>query len=176
MLPSVARRKDSLNLPSSVFASRVAGKLDVKTDGKAVAIPADAIPTQILPMAFLKAWVAMGPKALGVAIGIGQDTKLSDVVTAKGGDAGLIARAHVTGDMYGQWLQAVFQKSMDRADFDQDDEELSQEERAKAKQQLDLAKQQIETVKAKFATIKSIDSSTRVDSDGLIMDVSVELK
>lgn len=163
-------------LAMAKMASSQLAALDVKTDGKAVAIPADAIPSQVLPMAFLKAWLAMGPKALGVAIGTGQDTKLSDVVTAKGGDAGLIARMHVTGDMYGQWLQTVFQKSVDRADLAQDDDELSPEERAKAKQQLDLAKQQIESVRAKFATIKSVDSSTRVDSDGLIIDVGVELK
>jgi hypothetical protein len=151
-------------------------KLEVKTDGKAVAIPADAIPTPLLPMAFLKAWVAMGPKALGVAIGTGQDKTLSEVVAAKGGNAGQIARMHITGDMYGQWLQVVLQKSLDRADDAQDDDELSPEEHAKANEQRALLKQQIETMKARFAAIKSIDSSTRVGSDGLVIDVSMEMK
>lgn len=166
--------------PEGLFAmAKMVGselaKIDVKTDGKAVAIPADAIPTSWLPMALHKAWVAMGPKALGVAIGTDQDKKLSDVVSAKGGDAGQIARTHISGDMYGQWLQVILQKSLDRADDAQDDE-LSPEEHAKANEQLELLKQQIDAMKAKFATIKSIDSSTRVGSDGLVIDVTMEMK
>lgn len=150
--------------------------IEVKTNGIAAAIPSEAIPTQVLPMAFLKSWVAMGPKALGVGIGTGQDKKLSDIVMAKGGDAGQIARTHVTGDMYGQWLQTVFQKSLDRAEEAVSDDDLSPEELAEAKDKLTLAKQQIDTVKAKFATIKSIDTTTRMGSDGLVIDLSVESK
>jgi len=158
------------------MANETLAKLTLKPDGKPVAISPDALPMTLTRAGFGKAWLAMAPTALAAAVGTGQDALLAKAVTAKTGDAGQIGRAHVSGEMYGQWLQMASQKALAQATSDEDDDSLSPEEKAQAKQKIELVKQQLEASKTRFAEIKSIDSSAKMGSDGLIIDVGVELK
>lgn len=163
-------------LAMAQMANSRLGKLGLKPDGKPVALVAGDVPLPMPPSAQDKAWLAMGPKAIGIGIGSGQDTKLADAVTAKPGEAGQIGRFRLTGDMYIQWLQSLSKRALERTDAGLDDDSLTPEEQAKAKENVDMVKQQLNTIETKFKAIKSMDSTARMGSDGLIIDVGVELK
>ena len=55
-------------------------------------------------------WIAMTDKVLALGIGTGADARLRESIKDPIGDAGRMARMHLSGSMYLQWLQLMEQK------------------------------------------------------------------
>lgn len=155
---------------SQMVASGLA-QLKLTTDGKPVALPPDVTAPLGSPV-----WAAMGPKALALAIGAGEDSKLGDMLNAPTGDAGRFGRLQLSGDMYAAWVKAMAQRADHIAQLatpaDHDDAAAA----AAAKASAERSKAQFESMQAQAARIKSVGAEVHMDSDGLVITNQNELK
>ena len=155
---------------SQMVASGLA-QLKLTTDGKPVALPPEVTAPLGSPV-----WAAMSPKALALAIGAGEDSKLGDMLNAPTGDAGRFGRLQLSGDMYAAWVKAMAQRADHIAQLttsaDHDDPAAA----AAAKAAAEHSKAQFESMQAQAARIKSVGAEVHMDSDGLIITNQNELK
>jgi uncharacterized protein YukE len=158
------------------MASPALAQLKLTPDNKPVALPQDMTAALGQPV-----WVAMGEKALALAIGQGQDAKLEGMLKAPAGDAGRMSRVHISGDMYVSWIKAMEDKS-DRlkqlTDSVNHDEEGAEDgdQAAKAQAAAERAKAQFETMRQQAERIKAISGEVHVENAGLVMTTQTELK
>jgi hypothetical protein len=141
------------------------------TDGKPAAMPPEFTAPLGTPV-----WAAMGPKALALAVGQGEDAKLSEMLSAASGDAGRLGRLSLNGDMYQAWVKAMAQKAERIAELTAQADANDPDEQASAKAAADRSKAQFESMQAQAARIKSIGGDIRMDSKGLVITNQTELK
>ena len=102
--------------PSGLFAM---GQMTVPSLTR-VKLSADGIPQpltkDLATMLGQPAWLAMTDKVLALSVGPGEDMKLAQALKAPDGDAGQMARMHLSGAMYMQWLQLMNQQADKLAD------------------------------------------------------------
>jgi len=79
-------------------------KVKVATDGKPVAIPADALPPMVPPIS-----VAMSDKAIAVATGADDIATLGAFLAAPAASPAVFMRMHFSGALYG-WMAHSFEK------------------------------------------------------------------
>ncbi len=132
------------------------------------------------------AWIAMTDKVLALGVGAGEDARLKETMKSFGGDAGRMARMHLSGDMYMQWLQLLEQKvdslaaataAMTKSDepsitpdtTDTTDDAQVAADAARSKAQFAAMKSQAER-------ILSIDAEMHVGSKGIVVTSQTALK
>lgn len=140
-------------------------------DGKPAAMPPEFTAPLGTPV-----WAAMGPKALALAVGPGEDAKLGDMLSAAGGDAGRLGRLSLNGDMYQAWVKAMAQKAEHIAELTASAGADDPDAQATAKAAAERSKAQFESMQAQAARIKSIGGDIRMDSKGLVISNQTELK
>ncbi|WP_267222581.1 hypothetical protein [Dyella silvae] len=140
-------------------------------DGKPVAMPPEFTAPLGTPV-----WAAMGPKALALAVGTGEDAKLGDMLSAASGDAGRLGRLSLNGDMYQAWVKAMAQKAEHIAELTASADANDPDAQATAKAAAERSKAQFESMQAQAARIKSIGGDIRMDSKGLVISNQTELK
>ena len=158
------------------MASPALAQLKLTPDGKPVALPPEMTAALGQPV-----WIAMGEKALAIAIGQGEDAKLGDMLKAPGGDAGRMGRVHLSGDMYVSWIKAMEEKSdrlkqLTDSMGHEDGEESDQEQAAKAQAAAERSKVQFENMRQQAERIKAISGEVHVDNGGMVMTTQTELK
>lgn len=149
-------------------------QLKLTADGKPAALP----PT-LANMVGQPAWLAMGPKSLGLGIGAGEDGKLADALKAPIGNAGQMLRMHLSGQMYLDWVTLMQQKADSLASaaaaLGKDDAASTEDQADKAAAEA-RAKAQFDAMRAQAARIESIDADARVDDHGLTITSQTTLK
>ncbi|MBP1474630.1 hypothetical protein J7I44_09985 [Frateuria sp. MAH-13] len=149
-------------------------QLKLTADGK----PA-ALPPALANMVGQPAWLAMGPKSLGLGIGAGEDGKLADALKAPIGNAGQMLRMHLSGQMYLDWVTLMQQKADSLASAAA---ALGKDDAASTEDQVDKAaaeartKAQFDAMRAQAARIESIDADAHVDDHGLTITSQTTLK
>ncbi|MEO8984130.1 MAG: hypothetical protein ABI300_00745, partial [Rhodanobacter sp.] len=152
-------------------------QLKPATDGTPLALSHD-----LTTMIGQPAWIAMTEKVLAVGIGAGEDAKLAQSLKSAGGDAGRMARMHLTGDMYVQWLQLMEQKvdalatataAMTRSD---DADADGEPDAATAAADAERSKAQFAAMKLQAERIASIDVEMHVQDHGLVITSQTALK
>lgn len=149
-------------------------QLKLADDGKPVALP----PT-LSGMFNQPAWMAMGPKSLGLGIGTGEDAKLAEALKAPIGNSGQMLRMHLSGQMYLDWVTLMQQKadslSAAAATLGKDEAGGPADQAEKAASEA-RTKAQFDAMRAQAARIESIDAEVHVDSQGLVVNSQTTLK
>ncbi|MCX7513785.1 hypothetical protein [Frateuria sp. STR12] len=135
-----------------------------------------ALPSNLATMFGQPAWIAMGPKSLGLGVGAGEDAKLGDALKAPTGDAGQMLRMHLSGQMYLDWVTLMQQKAdsltaaaaaLGKNEPDDQTDKAASEARTKA---------QFDAMRAQAARIQSLEAEAHVDSSGLVVTSQTTLK
>ena len=148
-------------------------QLKLASDGKPVALP-----STLANMFGQPAWLAMGPKSLGLGIGAGEDARLADALKAPAGNAGQLLRMHLSGQMYLDWINLMQQKAdtlTAAAAALAKDESGAQDQADKAAGDA-RSKAQFDAMRAQAARIQDMDAEARVDSQGLVITSETTLK
>jgi hypothetical protein len=159
------------------MASPALAQIKLTPDGKPVALPAEMTAALGQPV-----WLAMGEKALAIAVGQGEDAKLGDMLKAPTGDAGRMGRVHLSGDMYVSWIKAMEEKSdhlkqlTESMGSDENGEDADKDQAAKAQAAAERAKSQFETMRQQAERIKAISGEVHVENGGMVMTTQTELK
>ncbi|MGO4702721.1 hypothetical protein [Dyella sp. 2RAB6] len=158
------------------MAAPALAQVKLTPDGKPVALPQDLTAALGQPV-----WMAMGDKALVLAIGEGEDAKVGDMLKAPTGDAGRMGRVHLSGDMYVSWIKAMEEKSdrlkqLTDSMNHEDGDDADKEQTAKAQSAAERAKAQFETMRQQAERIKSISGEVHVENGGMVMTTQTELK
>ena len=158
---------------AQVASSLLAG-VKVPDDGTPAALPAQVSNAIGEPV-----WAAKGAKALGVALGAGEDAKLSDMLKQPSGDAGQMMRLHIDGDMYLNWVKLMAQRAQAAATVaaaanpsptpDDDTQKAVAIASANAQAQFTAMQQQV-------AHIKDVAAEAHVDGQGLTITSHTEMK
>ncbi|WP_109124586.1 hypothetical protein [Dyella sp. C11] len=146
-------------------------QLKLTPDGKPVPLPPELTAPLGRPV-----WAAMGPKAVALAVGQGEDVKLGELLNAASGDAGRLGRLSLSGEMYLAWVKAMAEKADHIADLTAASQQDDPEAQATAKATAERSKAQFESMEAQAARIKSLNGDARMTSDGLIITSQTELK
>jgi hypothetical protein len=146
-------------------------QLKLTPDGKPVALPPELTAPLGAPV-----WAAMGPKALALAIGQGEDVKLGELLNAAGGDAGRLGRLSLSGEMYQAWVKAMAEKADHIAELTASAQSDDPEAQATAKATAERSKAQFESMEVQAARIKSLNGEAHMDKDGLVVTSETELK
>ena len=115
-------------------------------------------------------------KALALAIGQGEETKLGDLLHAPTGDAGNFGHLHLSGEMYQGWVKAMEQKADHIAELTAAAQSDDPEAQATAKAAAERSKAQFESMQAQAERIKSVGGEVHMESDGLVITSQTELK
>lgn len=127
------------------------------------------------------AWLAMTDKVLALGIGAGEDAKLARDMKSPGGAAGTMARMHLTGAMYVQWLRLMDDKvdalataaaAMTRSDDADDSDEDTTDTNADAER----SKAQLAAMKTQAERIERIDVQMQVEHQGIVITSQTTLK
>lgn len=141
-------------------------QLKPSADGKPTALPPNM--SQLLGQ---PAWIAMGSNALALGVGTGEEAKLADTLMQADGDAGQMARMHVTGAMYVTWTQLMAKK------FDTTMSKFAgSTDASKSAVVLADSKARFAAMKAQAERVQSIDAEVHVDSDGMVITSQTALK
>jgi hypothetical protein len=158
---------------AQVTSPLIAG-VKLTSDGKPVALPA-----QLTNALGESGWAAMGAKSLAVAVGDGEDSKLTDLLQQPSGDAGELMRMHLDGDMYASWIHLLEQRAENAANMaatmnpDNADPQDDQKSTAAA---LASTKAQFAAMESEAAHIKAIGANVQMGDQGLIITTHTELK
>ena len=158
-------------LAMAQMASAGLQQLKLGTDGKPVALPPEVTAPLGQPV-----WAAMGPKALALAVGQGEEAKLGDLLGAATGDAGRLGRLHLSGEMYQAWVKAMAQKAQHIAELTASADADDPDAQATAKAAAERSRLQFESMQAQAARIKSLDGEAHMESTGLVVTSQTELK
>jgi hypothetical protein len=130
------------------------------------------------------AWIAMTDKVLALGIGAGEDARLRESMKSPEGDAGRMARMHLSGDMYLEWLQLMEQKvdsfaAATAALTRSDEPSMTPDKTDDAKEiAADAArsKAQFAAMQVQAERIASIDAEMHVDAKGIVVTSQTTLK
>lgn len=148
--------------------------LKLTGDGKPVALPA-----QLTNALGESGWAAMGTKAVGIAVGTNEDSKLAEVMTQPGGEAGDLMRLHLDGDMYGNWIHMLEQRAESAAAMSatmNPNGADPQDDQKNADAAIASTKAQFAAMESEAAHIKAIGSRVRMEDKGLVITTHTELK
>jgi hypothetical protein len=156
------------------MASPAVAQLKLTPDGKPVALP-----QEMTAMLGQPGWIAMGEKALALAVGQGEDAKLAEMLKSPAGDAGRMARLHLNGEMYASWVKAMEEKSdsissLTAMSHDGDSENGDEDKAQKAA--AERSKAQFAAMRQQAERIKSIDGEMHVEDAGMVFTTQTELK
>ncbi|MGA0586166.1 hypothetical protein ACO2Q2_03390 [Dyella sp. KRB-257] len=149
-------------------------QLKVTADGKPVALPPD-----LARMIGQPAWVAMGEKALALAIGPGEDARLADTLKEPGGDAGRMMRLHLDGAMYRSWIKLMMDKADSLAAMSAamgHGDAPGSTPAAAGKEAATRTHAQFQAMQAQAARIEAVGSEAHVDANGLVITSQTKLK
>lgn len=153
-------------------------KMKLATDGKPLPLPKD-----MLSMLEQPAWLAMSDKALVLGVGAGEDAKLGSTLQDPVGTAGQMARMHLTGAMYLDWVQLMETKvdtlAAASAAISQSDDPSLGDDTAPAESPSDAAarsKAHFAALKAQAQSIDSIDAEMHVDQHGMVITTQTAFK
>jgi hypothetical protein len=158
---------------AQVTSPLIAG-IKLTGDGKPVALP-----TQLTNALSESGWAAMGAKSLAVAVGDGEDAKLTDLLQQPSGDAGELMRMHLDGDMYASWIHLLEQRAENAANMaaaGNPDNPDSQDDQKNAAAALASTKTQFAAMESEAAHIKAIGANVQMGDQGLIINTHTELK
>ncbi|MGS0997902.1 hypothetical protein [Rhodanobacter sp. UC4451_H18] len=153
-------------------------QLKLTNDGKPVALP-----QQMAGMLGQPGWVAMSDKALALGVGAGEDAKLADTLKEAGGNAGQMARMHLSGAMYLSWVQLMQDKvdaltaaasamnNSGDASADKPDDSAAQAAEAAAR-----SKAQFEAMKQQAQRVEDIHAEMHVEAGGMVITSQTTLK
>jgi len=156
-------------------------KLKPAADGTPVALPKDMVAMLGQP-----AWLATGDKALALGIGTGEDAKLAATLHDPAGEPGQVARMHLSGAMYLDWLKFMEMKSDSlaaaAAEMSKSDEPAISgdttpaDEAAQAAADAARSKAQFAAMEAQAQRVDSIDAEMHVDDNGIVVTSHTTLK
>ncbi|HEX8778181.1 MAG TPA: hypothetical protein VF738_08675 [Rhodanobacter sp.] len=156
-------------------------KLKPAADGTPVALPKDMVAMLGQP-----AWLATGDKALALGIGTGEDAKLAATLHDPAGEPGQVARMHLSGAMYLDWLKFMEMKSDSlaaaAAEMSKSDEPTISgdttpaDEAAQAAADAARSKAQFAAMEAQAQRVDSIDAEMHVDESGIVVTSHTTLK
>jgi hypothetical protein len=158
-------------LAMAQMAASGLSQLKLTPDGKPVALPPELTAPLGTPV-----WAAMGPKALALAIGNGEETKLGELLSAPTGSAGDFGHLHLNGEMYQAWVKAMAAKAENIAELTASAQSDDPQAEATAKATAERTKAQFASMQAQADRIKTLSGGARMDSDGLIVTSETELK
>jgi hypothetical protein len=130
------------------------------------------------------AWIAMTDKVLALGVGAGADAKLRESLKSPGGDAGRMARMHLSGNMYMEWLRLMEQKvdsfAAATAALTRSDEPSMTPDSTNDVQEIaaDAArsKAQFAAMQLQAERILNIDAEMHVDDKGMVVTSQTTLK
>ncbi|GFZ94801.1 hypothetical protein [Dyella caseinilytica] len=138
-----------------------------------------ALPAQLTNALGETGWAAMGAKSLGLAVGDGEDGKLTDLLKQPGGDAGDLMRMHLDGDMYTSWIKLMEQHAENAANMasalNPDSSDPQQDDQKNAAS-LASTKAQFAAMESEAAHIKAIGANVKMGDQGLVITTHTELK
>lgn len=156
-------------------------KLKPAANGAPVALPKD-----MTAMLGGPAWLTTGDKALALGIGAGEDGKLASTLHDPTGEPGQMARMHLSGTMYLDWLKFMEAKSDSlaaaAAEMSKSDEPTINgettpaDEAAQASADAARSKAQFVAMEAQARRVDSIDAEIHVDDSGLVITSQTTLK
>ncbi len=155
-------------------------QLKPTNDGKPLPLPKD-----MTSMLGQPAWLAMNDKALALGVGAGEDGKLGDTLKDPVGDAGQMARMHLTGAMYLGWLQLMEQKvdslaaataAISKGDEPSIDGVDGEDGSAQAAADAARSKAQFAAMKSQAERVDSIDAEMHIDDGGAVITSHTVLK
>ncbi|WP_430388099.1 hypothetical protein [Dyella sp. 20L07] len=158
-------------LAMAQMAASGLSQLKLSTDGKPVALPPEVTAPLGTPV-----WAAMGPKALAIAIGPGEDAKLGELLGAANGDAGSLGHLQLSGEMYQAWVKAMAAKAEHIAELTASSQSDDPDAEATAKATAERTKAQFESMQSQADRIKSLSGDMRMDREGLIITSDTVLK
>ena len=145
-----------------------------------------ALPQDVTAMLGEPAWLATGDKALALGIGAGEDAKLAGTLRDPSGEPGQMARMHLSGAMYLDWLKFMEMKSDSlaaaAAEMSKGDEPAINGETAPADEAAQAAadaarsKAQFAAMEAQARRVDGIDAEVHVDDSGLVVTSQTTLK
>jgi hypothetical protein len=155
-------------------------QLKLTSDGKPLPLPKD-----MTSMLGQPAWLAMSDKALALGVGAGEDSKLGDTLKNPVGDAGQMARMHLTGAMYLSWLQLMEQKidslaaataAISKSDEPSINGSVDTDDSAQAAANAARSKAQFAAMKSQAERVGSIDAEMHVMDGGMVITSQTVLK
>ncbi|BFI95259.1 MAG: hypothetical protein RSP_07690 [Rhodanobacter sp.] len=145
-----------------------------------------ALPQEMTGMLGQPAWVALGDKALALGIGNGENGKLAAALHDAGGEPGQMARMHLSGAMYLEWLKYMEAKADSLAaaadEMSKSDEptlngtDTPADEASQAAADAARSKAQFTAMEAQARRVDGIDAEMHVDADGLVVTSHTTLK
>jgi len=172
------------NNPAGLFAM---GQMTVPslTQVKPVAGgPPQPLPRDLATIIGQPAWLALTDKVLALGVGAGGDAKLTQALKAPVGEPGRMARMHLSGTMYLQWLQLMDQQADKLASaaalLNKGSEPAVSTSAAEASTSIaaDVAqsKAQLAAMQLQAARIADINAQVHVDKDGLVLTSATTMK
>jgi hypothetical protein len=154
-------------------------QLKLASDGKPVPLPKG-----MTDMLGQPAWIAMSGKAVAIGVGAGEDAKLGDTLNAATGDAGRMARMHLSGAMYMNWLQLMEQKADSlaaaTAAIGKSDEPSVEggntDDAAQTAANAARSKAQFAAMKSQAERVNTIDAEMHVEDNGMVITSQTTLK
>lgn len=144
-----------------------------------------ALPQDVTGMLGQPAWVAMGDKALALGIGNGESARLAATLHEATGEPGQLARLHLSGAMYLDWLKYMEAKADSlaaAAEMSKSDEptlngdSTSADEAALAAADAAHSKAQFAAMEAQARRVDSIDAEMHVAAGGMVVTSHTTLK
>ena len=155
-------------------------ELKLTHDGKPLPLPKDMVSMLGQP-----AWLAMSDKALALGVGAGEDGKLGDTLKNPVGDTGQMARMHLTGAMYLNWLQLMEQKAdslaaasatIGKSDEPSIEAGVGNDDSSAQAANAARSKAQFAAMKSQAERVDSIDAEMHVDDSGMVINSQTVLK
>lgn len=142
-----------------------------------------ALPKELAAMFSQPAWIAQGEQSLALGVGAGEDAKLAASLHDTTGGPGQLARMHLAGGMYLDWLKFMEAKADSlaavAAQFDKHDGDAADDTDPTPKDAAaDAArsKAQFASMEAQAQRVQSIDAEMHVDANGLVITSHTALK
>ncbi|MEW9573714.1 hypothetical protein ABQJ54_18320 [Rhodanobacter sp. Si-c] len=145
-----------------------------------------ALPKDMIAMLGEPAWLATDDKALALGIGAGEDARLTGTLHDPSGEPGQMARMHLSGAMYLDWLKFMEMKSDSlaaaAAEMSKSDEPTINgettpaDEAAQAAADAARSKAQFAAMEAQAQRVDSIDAEMHVDDSGIVITSQTTLK
>ncbi|MBD8879060.1 hypothetical protein IHE49_01040 [Rhodanobacter sp. 7MK24] len=155
----------------------------VKTAANAAPV---ALPKDVTGMLGQPSWLASGDKALALGIGSGEDAKLAGTLHDASGEPGQMARMHLSGAMYLDWLKFMEKKSDSlaaaAAEMSKNDEPPANGEPSPANEAAQAAadaarsKAQFAAMEAQAQRVDGIDAEMHVTDSGIVVTSHTTLK
>jgi hypothetical protein len=145
--------------------------------------PPQALPQDLATIIGQPAWLALTDKVLALGVGAGEDAKLAQALKAPVGEPGRMARMHLSGAMYLQWLQLMDQQADKLASaaalLNKNSEpagSTSSADAASIAADVAQSKAQLAAMQLQAARIADINAEMHVEKDGIVLTSATTMK